>query len=57
MYLYLCCFYWILYLLYWRKVVALDGQVAWLAQQGVVTLEAVAAWVVLLLPWLLIYVH
>ena len=34
-----------------------EGQSAWLAQKGVGMLETVAVQVVLLLPWLLIYVH
>ena len=37
------------------QVVALEGQAVWLVQQGG-ALEAVVMWVVLLLPWLHIYV-
>ena len=39
-----------------EQVVALEGQVAWLAEQGVGILEAGVVQVFLLLSWLLIYV-
>ena len=38
-------------------LVVLEGQVVWLAQQGVCPLDVVLVQVVFYLPWLLMYVH
>ena len=39
------------------QAVAPEGQAVHLVQQEVGALEAVVVWVVLLLPWLIIFIH